>query len=103
MTRGNVRIGIGGWSPRAAMIPHVVRPVLLLFLVACADPPPAPPTLEDRRKAIAADVRALVADLEAAGRYDCCIQAPCNLCATRAGGCRCGESLRRGEPVCEEC
>lgn len=25
------------------------------------------------------------------------------MCATRTGGCRCGEGLRRGEPVCEEC
>jgi hypothetical protein len=45
----------------------------------------------------------LVKDLGSAGRYDCCIEEPCRLCATRAGGCRCGEGLRRGEPVCEEC
>lgn len=66
-------------------------------------PPQAPDALETRRKALSAEVRVLVSELEAAGRYDCCIQTPCKLCAVRAGGCRCGEAARAGEPVCEEC
>ena len=68
---------------------------------AVADTDPA--ALEARRVAIRAQIKELIGDLTAAGRYDCCVEAPCNLCATRAGGCRCGEGLRNGEPVCEEC
>lgn len=45
----------------------------------------------------------MVGELEAAGRYDCCIESPCKLCAMRAGGCRCGPAARKGEPVCDEC
>lgn len=37
------------------------------------------------------------------GRYDCCVKVPCTHCAVLAAGCKCGEGLRRGEPVCEEC
>lgn len=58
---------------------------------------------EARRQEIVARLRGLVADLGAAGRYDCCIKIPCLHCAQRSGGCACGEGLRRGEPVCEEC
>ncbi|MDP2312601.1 MAG: hypothetical protein Q8P41_06815 [Pseudomonadota bacterium] len=68
--------------------------------VAPADDPAA---LEARRVAIRDQVKALIGDLSAAGKYDCCVEAPCNLCAMRAGGCKCGEGLRNGEPVCEEC
>lgn len=75
--------------------------MLVLLLLACASAPES--DFEVERKAIAGRIRELVAGLEAAGRYDCCIQVPCNLCATRVGGCKCGEGLRRGEPVCEEC
>ena len=74
--------------------------------VAPAEVAPAeadPAALEARRLAIRDQVKALIGDLTAEGRYDCCVEAPCNLCAMRAGGCRCGEGLRRGEPVCEEC
>ncbi len=77
------------------------------FLLACAVAPSLPPTagdpLEARRAALSAELRELVTELEAAGRYDCCIETPCKLCATRAGGCRCGHGARAGEPVCEEC
>lgn len=81
---------------------------LALLLFGCGAPvssAPSPPVLdfEARRVALGVEIRALIADLEAAGRYDCCIETPCNLCATRTGGCRCGEGLRRNEPVCEEC
>jgi hypothetical protein len=81
----------------------------LLLASACGATPPAslPPdgtdALEAKRKALAAEIRGLVTELEAAGRYDCCIETACKLCAMRAGGCRCGEAARDGEPVCEEC
>ena len=73
--------------------------------LACPAPSIETPTLplEARRKALSDDLRAIVRELEAAGRYDCCIQKPCKLCAIRAGGCRCGDAARDGEPVCEEC
>jgi hypothetical protein len=90
---------------------------LIMALAACAEqgppPPPATPTsvgmnavadpLEARRKLLQDSLREMVDDLGAAGRYDCCVEAPCTQCAMRVGGCKCGEGLRRGEPVCEEC
>lgn len=87
--------------------------LLILLAVGCIEPPAEPPAaaraeadpvaLEARRVAIRGQVKALIGDLEKAGRYDCCVDAPCNLCAMRSGGCKCGEGLRNGEPVCEEC
>lgn len=91
--------------------------MLLALLLACAPTPepevPASPdagaapldraALEARRIALKEDVRTLVAELSRAGRYDCCILVPCEMCAMRMGGCACGEGLRRSEPVCEEC
>ena len=65
--------------------------------------PGAPDALEARRKALSDDLREMVAELQTAGRYDCCIKSPCKLCAMRAGGCRCGENARAHTPVCEEC
>ncbi len=83
-------------------------PGLLLFFAACSTSPEAPApgggdVLEARRKELTSELRDLVGELEAAGRYDCCIETACKLCAMRAGGCRCGEGARAGEPVCEEC
>jgi hypothetical protein len=75
--------------------------MLLALLLACHRD--APDDLEARRKALKATLRELVGDLGAAGRYDCCVETPCSMCALRAGGCACGEGLRAGEPVCEEC
>jgi hypothetical protein len=88
-----------------------VRLIGLLLALACSrapEPPPAPARpaegdLEGRREEINSLLDGLVEDLEKAGRYDCCIQVPCRHCARMAGGCSCGEGLRRGEPVCEEC
>lgn len=86
------------------------RLLILILLGGCGGgPAPTPPPdassdpLEARRKALSDEVRDMVKELEAAGRYDCCTQTPCKMCALRAGGCRCGEGLRNGEPVCEEC
>lgn len=87
--------------------------IWLAILLACSAPPPVagtrlPPNptdtqLEAERKRIQAEVRAYVAALEEEGRYDCCVKVPCSHCAMLATGCACGEGLRRGEPVCEEC
>ena len=77
--------------------------MVLGLLCACATEPQAAGDLEARRAALSEEVRGMMGELEAAGRYDCCIETPCKQCALRAGGCRCGEGLRRGEPVCEEC
>ena len=62
-------------------------------------PAPAAPAARPRLD----DLRALIADLEGEGRYDCCVKVACSHCAMMAGGCRCGEGLRAGEPVCEQC
>lgn len=97
-----------------------LRLTLALLLLACSSRPadapaqpeavaPAAPSLADkreveaRRAALFTQIRAWVSDLEEAGRYDCCVKQPCSHCAIMAGGCKCGEGLRRGEPVCEEC
>jgi hypothetical protein len=92
---------------------HLLGLAALLMGMAC-DPPPeaAAPTapaaepaqdLRERHGKLFKELRALVDELKAAGRYDCCIETPCSHCAMMAGGCSCGEGLRRGEPVCEEC
>lgn len=69
---------------------------------ASAAPEPAK-DLKARHGAMFKELRALVKDLQESGRYDCCIEGPCSHCAMMMGGCSCGEGLRRGEPVCEEC
>jgi len=103
--------------PRSSWFALLATLALARVATACGASPPAgqeaapaadpaavdPAALEARRLAIRDQVKALIGDLTAEGRYDCCVEAPCNLCAMRAGGCRCGEGLRRGEPVCEEC
>ncbi len=82
-----------------------------LILGCWAEPTPSPSspateavaTVDDTQARLQAELRALVAALTEAGRYDCCVEAPCQYCATRTAGCSCGEGLREGEPVCEEC
>lgn len=59
--------------------------------------------MEERRRDLYAELRALVHAQQAAGAYDCCIQEPCSWCALQTGHCACGEGLRRGDPVCDEC
>ena len=59
--------------------------------------------VRDRRQRIHDDLAEFSRQLEADGRYDCCVKTPCTWCALNTGGCSCGEGLRRGEPVCEQC
>jgi hypothetical protein len=37
------------------------------------------------------------------GKYNCCIEDPCNQCALDHTSCPCYESLKKGKPVCPEC
>lgn len=82
-----------------------------LFLACTLAPAPgdtlpaAPPvtTVDEKQARLQTELRELVALLTEGGRYDCCVESPCQHCATRTAGCSCGEGLRRGEPVCEEC
>jgi hypothetical protein len=67
------------------------------------DAPLTPEELDRRHRSLREELRGLVGELSRAGRYDCCIEHPCNTCAMRMGGCKCGHGLRNGEPVCEEC
>ena len=90
----------------------------LMWGVSCGSSPTEPPAaaeatatataeptkdLRERHGAMFKELRALVKEMQESGRYDCCIEAPCSHCAMMVGGCSCGEGLRRGEPVCEEC
>lgn len=91
--------------------------LVALFLSAACDPVPAPtpavPAVEQaadgsqdlqaRHGVLFKELRAMVKEMTETGRYDCCIESPCSHCALMVGGCSCGEGLRRGEPVCEEC
>ena len=36
------------------------------------------------------------------GRYHCCIDGACNHCVAE-GGCTCGDDIKNGRPICEEC
>lgn len=37
------------------------------------------------------------------GRYNCCIEVPCNQCAMDHSSCPCYADLKAGKPVCPEC
>jgi hypothetical protein len=37
------------------------------------------------------------------GKYNCCIEVPCNQCAMDHQSCPCYEDLKAGKPVCPEC
>lgn len=97
----------------ARVSPMLFRVALCLAWLGCEpDAPPVPPTphaeaappsFDERRVALVADLRAFVDDLTAAGRYHCCVSTPCTWCAELTAGCSCGPGLTRGEPVCEEC
>ena len=56
-----------------------------------------------RRDGLHDELAEFTDQLGAEGRYDCCTKTPCTWCALHTGGCSCGEGLRRGEPVCEQC
>ena len=79
--------------------------LLAVVLAACARAPaPEPPRgVEARRSALVDELRGIMRELEADGRYDCCVETACLRCTTRGGGCACGPGLRKGDPVCEEC
>jgi len=105
-------------SARPARGDGLPRRVIALLLWIGCDPRPTP-TLEDaardlpparsaddleaRRRAVVAELRAVVDALSAEGVYRCCIRVACSWCATHTGGCACHDGLLRGEPVCEEC
>ena len=59
--------------------------------------------IRERRADLHGEVVEFAEQLGAEGRYDCCTKTPCTWCALNTGGCSCGEGLRRGEPVCEQC
>ena len=100
-----------------------LRYILMLFLALAVSCDPSPtadesqatapiaeaeaeapqPDLRTRHSAMFKELRGMVKEMQESGRYDCCIQEPCSHCAMMVGGCSCGEGLRRGEPVCEEC
>jgi hypothetical protein len=79
------------------------RVVAFVGLLACGRSAAPPKDLETRRVELKDELRQLAKELEQQGRYDCCVEAACTQCALRMGGCACGESLRKGGPVCEEC
>lgn len=39
----------------------------------------------------------------AAGRYNCCIDEPCDECLKAHGSCSCKKAVKDGKPVCDEC
>ncbi len=40
--------------------------------------------------------------LMTAGKYNCCIEDPCNMCIDE-GGCNCKNEVKNNKPVCKEC
>ena len=42
-------------------------------------------------------------ELTRQGKYDCCIEEPCNQCALEHQSCPCSKDLKAGNPVCPEC
>lgn len=39
----------------------------------------------------------------AAGKYNCCIEEPCDECLKVHGSCSCKKAVKDGKPVCNEC
>ena len=48
-------------------------------------------------------LREAKSELTRAGRYNCCIEEPCNQCALDHQSCPCYDDLKKGKPVCPEC
>src|SRR5213594_404692 len=61
-------------------------------------PPAAKQDLETARRALDAAKTHLAAD----GRYACCVQPACDLCARVIGSCTCAAGLLAGKGVCGE-
>ncbi len=43
------------------------------------------------------------AKLASSGKYNCCVEEPCNHCALAESSCACADELKHGEAVCNEC
>ena len=71
--------------------------------VAIEQTPMTEAQIRERRAGLHDEVVEFAEQLGEEGRYDCCTKTPCTWCALNTGGCSCGEGLRRGEPVCEQC
>ena len=93
-------------STHSLLLRLVPRVTFLVAWMGCRveAPTQAPaPSIDTRHATVKSALDALIGDLLADGRYDCCTTAPCKWCALRTAGCSCGPGLQRGEPVCEEC
>ena len=69
-------------------------------------PAPAPAStdpLDVRQAALNAEVSKYMADLEANGRYECCVKPACRQCALSAGECHCRRVIDANGPCCGEC
>lgn len=42
-------------------------------------------------------------DLAQAGKYNCCVEHPCDRCIIDHGSCSCGQAVKDGKPVCSDC
>ncbi len=42
-------------------------------------------------------------DATMAGKYNCCIEEPCNECIKAHGSCDCKKAVKSDKPVCTEC
>ena len=72
------------------------------------DPVPAPASastdpLDIRQAALNAEVAKYMTDLEANGRYECCVKPACKQCALSAGECHCRRVIDANGPCCGEC
>lgn len=63
------------------------------------DAPASDAKLDDIRARLTKAKNALMQE----GKYSCCIAPSCDFCAIAVNGCRCGENLAKGKPVCPEC
>jgi hypothetical protein len=56
-----------------------------------------------RLATIKAELKTVKANLTAAGKYDCCVQPPCDWCALKEGECPCHDNLLAKKAVCPDC
>ena len=60
-------------------------------------------TPTERIRAAKRMLQAAKSELTRQGKYNCCIEEPCNQCALDHQSCLCYDDLKKGKPVCPEC
>lgn len=56
-----------------------------------------------KQSLLISEIDRYIEELEANGKYDCCVKPACRQCAISAGECHCREVINANGPCCGEC